>query len=78
MPAKSRASKADGYLVAAGGGAWSFNRRLCRGKPGCDWIYAGPGNRRRTECLFLLVPLGASGPGGTNGSGELVWLGPGA
>ncbi|AOE83024.1 DoxX family protein [Pseudomonas sp. TCU-HL1] len=25
------------YLVAAGGGAWSLDRRLCRGKPGCDW-----------------------------------------
>lgn len=26
------------YLVAAGGGAWSLDRRLCRGKPGCDWV----------------------------------------
>lgn len=25
------------YLVAAGGGAWSLDRKLCRGKPGCDW-----------------------------------------
>ncbi|UVJ46297.1 DoxX family protein [Pseudomonas sp. LS1212] len=25
------------YLVAAGGGAWSLDRMLCRGKPGCDW-----------------------------------------
>ena len=26
------------YLAAAGGGAWSLDRRLCRGKPGCDWV----------------------------------------
>jgi putative oxidoreductase len=26
------------YLVAAGGGVWSLDRRLCRGKPGCDWV----------------------------------------
>ncbi|WP_137823612.1 DoxX family protein [Pseudomonas sp. D(2018)] len=26
------------YLVAAGGGAWSLDRRLCRGKPDCDWV----------------------------------------
>jgi putative oxidoreductase len=26
------------YLVTAGGGAWSLDRRLCRGKPGCDWV----------------------------------------
>ncbi|MGH8354543.1 MAG: DoxX family protein [Pseudomonas sp.] len=25
------------YLVAAGGGAWSLDRKLCRGKPGCAW-----------------------------------------
>lgn len=26
------------YLVAAGGGAWSLDRQLCRHKPGCDWV----------------------------------------
>jgi len=26
------------YLAAAGGGAWSLDRRLWRGKPGCDWV----------------------------------------